>query len=37
MNFSKVKIVTFVPLENADSFRHALGKAEAGHIGDKDL
>ena len=34
MNFSKVKIVTFVPLENADNVRRALGEAGAGQIGE---
>lgn len=34
MNFSKVKIVTFVPLENADAVRFALGEAGAGRIGE---
>ncbi len=34
MNFSKVKIVTFVPLENADDVRRALGEAGAGQIGE---
>lgn len=29
----KVKIVTFVPVENADAVRYALGKAGAGEIG----
>jgi len=31
---SKVKIVTFVPSENADAVRLALGEADAGHIGE---
>jgi hypothetical protein len=31
---SNVKIVTFVPLENADGVRKALGDAGAGRIGD---
>lgn len=31
---SKVKIVTFVPAENADAVRMAFGKAGAGTIGD---
>jgi hypothetical protein len=31
---SKVKIVTFVPLENADQVRQALGAAGAGRIGE---
>lgn len=30
----RVKIVTFVPLENADAVREALGKAGAGQIGE---
>ena len=30
----KVKIVTFVPTENADAVREALGKAGAGQIGE---
>lgn len=30
----KVKIVTYVPLENADVVREALGKAGAGKIGE---
>lgn len=30
----KVKIVTFVPLENADAVREALGEAGAGQIGE---
>ena len=30
----KVKIVTFVPIENADAVRDALGKAGAGQIGE---
>lgn len=30
----KVKIVTFVPLENADAVRKALGEAGAGQIGE---
>ena len=30
----KVKIVTFVPIENADSVRQALGEAGAGKIGE---
>lgn len=34
MDFSKVKIVTFVPLENADAVRDALGNAGAGQIGE---
>jgi hypothetical protein len=34
MEFSKVKIVTFVPPENADAVRDALGKAGAGQIGE---
>lgn len=34
MKFSKVKIVTFVPLPDADVVRRALGKAGAGVIGE---
>lgn len=34
MEFTKVKIVTFVPPENADSIRDALGNAGAGEIGE---
>jgi len=34
MEFTKVKIVTFVPLENADVIRQALGAAGAGLIGE---
>lgn len=30
----RVKIVTFVPLDNADAVREALGKAGAGQIGE---
>lgn len=30
----KVKIVTFVPTENADDVRHAMGNAGAGIIGE---
>lgn len=30
----RVKIVTFVPLENADAVREALGNAGAGQIGE---
>jgi hypothetical protein len=30
----RVKIVTFVPLENADDVREALGEAGAGQIGE---
>ena len=30
----KVKIVTFVPVENADAVREALGSAGAGQIGE---
>lgn len=30
----RVKIVTFVPLENADAVREALGRAGAGQIGE---
>lgn len=31
---SRVKIVTFVPTENADEVRHAMGAAGAGLIGE---
>lgn len=34
MEFTKVKIVTFAPLENADTIRQALGEAGAGKIGE---
>jgi hypothetical protein len=34
---SKVKIVTFVPLEHSDALRQALGKAGAGQIGEYSL
>jgi hypothetical protein len=34
MSSKRVKIVTFVPLEYADSVREALGRAGAGHIGE---
>ncbi|MGF7229654.1 MAG: hypothetical protein ACQR33_06790 [Candidatus Saccharibacteria bacterium] len=34
MNFTRVKITTTVPLENADAVRHALGEAGAGVIGN---
>jgi hypothetical protein len=34
MNFSRVKITTTVPLENADAVRDALGKAGAGIVGN---
>ena len=34
MDFQHVKIVTFVPLANADAVRQALGKAGAGQIGE---
>src|SRR5260370_28332783 len=34
MNFTRVKISTTVPLENADQVREALGKAGAGSIGE---
>jgi hypothetical protein len=33
MEFTRVKIVTFVPVENADAVRKALGDAGAGTIG----
>lgn len=34
MNFLRVKIVTFVPLADADRVRFALGSAGAGAIGE---
>lgn len=34
MDFTRVKISTTVPLENADQLRDALGKAGAGVIGE---
>lgn len=34
MQFTKVKIVTFTPIENADEIRRALGEAGAGVIGE---
>lgn len=34
MNFEKVKIVTFVPIDSADLVRQALGDAGAGDIGE---
>ena len=34
MDFTKVKIITFVPIEDADSVRKALGDAGAGQIGE---
>lgn len=34
MDFNQAKIVTFVPLENADAVRDALGAAGAGKIGE---
>ena len=34
MDFKKVKIVTYVPVKNADEVRKALGDAGAGIIGD---
>jgi hypothetical protein len=34
MEFTKVKIVTFAPPENADAIRLALGNAGAGTIGE---
>lgn len=34
MDFKRVKIVTFVPLDNADAVRQALGEAGAGQIGE---
>lgn len=34
MDFKRIKIVVFVPLENADEVRQALGQAGAGQIGE---
>lgn len=34
MDFTKVKIVTFSPIKNADAVRQALGSAGAGAIGE---
>jgi hypothetical protein len=34
MDFNKVKIVTFVPIKDADVIRNAIGKAGAGIIGE---
>ncbi|HEX8762928.1 MAG TPA: hypothetical protein VF733_04185 [Candidatus Saccharimonadales bacterium] len=34
MDFKRVKIITTVPLENADTLREALGNAGAGVVGD---
>lgn len=34
MDFTKVKIVTFVPLASADAIRQVLGEAGAGTIGE---
>lgn len=34
MEFTKVKIVTFAPVENAEAIRQALGQAGAGQIGE---
>lgn len=34
MEFVKVKIVTFVLIENADAIRQAIGNAGAGQIGE---
>lgn len=34
MNFTKVKIVIFVPVNDADAVRNALGNAGAGCIGE---
>ena len=34
MEFTKVKIVTFVPLDSAEQVRNALGQAGAGAIGN---
>ena len=36
MDFTRVKIVVFSPLENADDIRNALGSAGAGKIGEYD-
>lgn len=37
MEFKKVKIVTFVPIENADAIRKAIGLTGAGKIGEYDF
>jgi len=37
MEFKKVKIVTFVPIKNADAVRKAIGLAGAGKIGEYDF
>jgi hypothetical protein len=34
MEFTRVKIVTFTPTENADAIRKALGDASAGQLGE---
>ncbi len=34
MDFKRVKVVTFVPVINADDVRNALGEAGAGQIGE---
>jgi len=34
MNFTRVKITTTVPAENADQIREAMGKAGAGNVGE---
>jgi hypothetical protein len=34
MEFTRVKIVTFAPIGNADAIRQALGEAGAGQIGE---
>lgn len=34
MEFKKIKIVTFVPIENADAIRKAIGLAGAGKVGE---
>lgn len=34
MDFTKVKIVTFVPIADADKVRAALGRSGAGQIGE---
>ena len=37
MEFKKIKIVTFVPIKNADAIRKAIGLAGAGKIGEYDF
>lgn|SRR5690606_27502622 len=34
MDFQKIKIITFVPIDSAGAVRQALGKAGAGRIGE---